>query len=127
MLPTLSTSYEKPFKTSGTFVMNEKFLYWSSVMLGLAALVFLVTDIALFSGNRSLQTKISDRQTEIGRGTGLSQVNQALVQLLADASVKNNDAEIRTLLADQGITVKPTAVAKAADDKDATLKDSKKK
>ena len=51
-------------------------------------------------------------KTIISSGANLSQLNQSLVQALADAAVRDNDADIRALLAAQGITVKENAAAK---------------
>jgi hypothetical protein len=107
--------------------MDEKLFYWVSVVVALASLVLLVADISLVNGNRSLQEKIAERQVTIQRGGTLAQINQALVQMLAEASVKNNDADIRNLLAEQGITVKPKTADKAADDTAAPTKETKKK
>ncbi len=91
--------------------MDDKVAYWASVALSALALLLLVMDIALVNGNRQLQTEVNQRQVTINNGVNLSQINQGLVQALADASVKDNDKDIRDLLAAQGITVKPKNTA----------------
>jgi hypothetical protein len=108
--------------------MDEKVFYWGSVVLSLTTLVLLVAEISLFGGNRALEAKINERQITINRGVNLGQINQTLVQMLADATVKNNDADIKNLLAAQGITIKPTAAsAKPGEDTIVPVKDGKKK
>jgi hypothetical protein len=100
--------------------MDEKITYWASVVFGALALVLLVLNISFVNSNRVLQDEVGQRQTNITKGNTLSQVNQGLVQALANAAVKDDDRDARDLLAAQGITLKPnaTATAKAADEKD---------
>jgi len=87
--------------------MDDKVAYLASVALSALALLLLVTDISLVNSNRQLQIEVNQRQAIINNGVNLSQINQGLVQALADFSIKDNDKEIRDLLAAQGITVKP--------------------
>src|ERR1700722_4887414 len=89
--------------------MDEKVAYWASVALGALALVLLVLNVSFINGNRALQDEVNQRQAAINRGGTLSQVNQGLVQALANSSVKDDDSQIRDLLAAQGITVKANA------------------
>ncbi len=85
--------------------MTDKILYWTSVVLSGLALLLFVMDIGLISGNRNLQTEIAQRQGVIENAARLTPLNQNLAQALAEASVKNNDTEIRDLLAAQGIKI----------------------
>ena len=87
--------------------MSDKVLYWVSVALGALALLLLVVNVCLINGNRNLQNELSQRQAIIGNSANLSQLNQALVQALAQAAVDDDDQDVRDLLAAQGITVKP--------------------
>jgi hypothetical protein len=101
--------------------MNEKVLYMASAGLTALALLFLVVNVLLIGSNRSMQQNVMARQATINNGTTLSQLNQNLVQALAQASVKNDDQEIRSLLKEQGITInanngKADDVAKSKDD-----------
>ncbi len=102
--------------------MDDKAAYWASIGLSALALLLLVTNIALVNSNGVLQGEINQRQTAINNAVNLSQLNNSLVQALADLSVKNDDKDIRDLLAAQGITIKPKSDAKT----DAT-KETKKK
>lgn len=87
--------------------MDDKAAYWASVGLSAVALLLLVANVALVNSNRNLQGEVNQRAGMINSGVNLSQLNQSLVQALADATVKNDDKEIRDLLASQGITIKP--------------------
>lgn len=89
--------------------MNEKTAYWASVVLSTLALVLMIASVFLINGNRDLQAEVAQRQAIINSGINLSQLNQSLVQALADASIKDDDKQIRDLLAAQGITIKPPA------------------
>jgi hypothetical protein len=106
--------------------MDDKVAYWASVILGALALLLLITNVALINSNRTIQMEISRRQNIISNGVSLSQLNQGLVQALADAAVKNDDKEIRDLLAGQGITIKPNASANSAADASAKSETKKK-
>ncbi|MFY9287684.1 MAG: hypothetical protein WAO98_04190 [Alphaproteobacteria bacterium] len=93
--------------------MDDKVAYWASVALSALALLLLVINVALVNGNGRLTAEVNQRQATINNAVGFSQINQALVQALADASVKENDKSIKDLLNSQGITVKPKADADA--------------
>ena len=99
--------------------MSAKKLYTASLFLGLLALILMLTNIALVRSNTRLQDQISQRQAEINKAGPAGQLNQGLVQALADAALNTNDAAIKDLLSSQGITLnkKPAAAATAADDK----------
>ena len=60
-------------------------------------------------GRRHLQDEVNQRQAAIQRGMTLSQVNQGLVQAMAEAVARDNDTGMRDLLASQGITIKSNA------------------
>jgi hypothetical protein len=92
-------------------IMNDKVLYWGAMVLSALALVLLVANVCVINGNRSLQVQISQNGAAINNSQNLSQLNQALVQALAQASVENDDSNIRDLLSSQGITIKPKAAA----------------
>jgi hypothetical protein len=94
--------------------MNDKVFYWGSVVLGSLAVLLLVANVCLIDGNRSLQAEIGRRQGLIGNSVNLSNLNQSLVQALAQIAVDDNDQDVRELLAGQGITIKKKADAPAA-------------
>jgi hypothetical protein len=108
--------------------MNDKALYWSSMILGGLALLLILSNVLLINGNRNLQMEIGRRQTVINNNGPMDQLNKALVQALAQASVDNEDKELRELLASQGFTVKKNEkVSAASDSGDKADKSEKKK
>jgi hypothetical protein len=98
-------------------VMSDKVWYWVSMVFGGLALLFLVANVCLINSNRNLQTDLAQRQNAINNAPNLNQLNQALVQALAQASVNNQDKEIGDLLNSQGITIKPKGATAADADK----------
>jgi hypothetical protein len=72
--------------------------------LGVAALVLAISNIVLFNGNRSAQNEFSLRAQTIQQSLQLEPVYQGLIRSLAELSAKHNDAQLRDLLASQGIT-----------------------
>jgi hypothetical protein len=86
--------------------MDEKLSYWASVIFSAIALVLVIVNISISNINRAAQTDVAQRQATISGGQTLSQLNQNLVQALAEAAFKNNNLQLRDLLATQGITVK---------------------
>jgi hypothetical protein len=94
--------------------MSEKIVYGIAILSGTLSLALLIADVALIEGNRQLQNDVTQRQSDIGKGASITQLNQNLIQALADAAVGSNDTAIKDLLAAQGITVKPKGAAGAA-------------
>ena len=78
------------------------------------AIALIVADLSLSTSNRALQADVSQRQATIAEGQSLSQLNQELVQTMAEAVVKNNNLELRDLLSAQGITLKSESAAAPA-------------
>ena len=110
--------------------MSEKIAYWASVTFGALALILLIVNISVANINRAQQNDVAARQNTISGGQALSQLNQGLVQALAETSVKNDDSQIRELLTSQGISVKNnngTPVAAAAKTAPAADKTKKEK
>jgi hypothetical protein len=87
--------------------MNAKLFCCSSVVIAALALVILITNLFMATSVRSLQSDVSQRQAVINNGVTLNQLNQGLIQALADAAVNNNDLAIRDLLVSQGISITP--------------------
>lgn len=95
--------------------MNEKLPYCGAVLFSSIALVLLVINVSLATVNRAAQMEINQRQATLAAGQQLSQLNQGLVQMMAEAAIKNNNTKLRDLLTAQGITLKsePASVAKS--------------
>jgi len=86
------------------------------VLMGLSALVctLVVANIVLFKGNRDAQNEFSTRTQYIQQTVQLEPIYQGVIRSLAELAAKHNDAQIRQLLASQGISfsVNPTQEAK---------------
>jgi hypothetical protein len=94
--------------------MSDKVLYNGCMIFSLLALLLLVTNVCLVNSNRGLETQLSQRQNAINGSGPQSQLNTALVQALAQASVNDDDKDARDLLAAQGITIKAKGATGAA-------------
>ncbi len=79
------------------------------VLTGIAglSLVLVVVNGALFLTNRTIQNEINTRQQLINQAMQIERLGQELVNALAGLAVRNNDEQLRQLLADQGITLTP--------------------
>lgn len=97
--------------------MNVKLSYWAAVIFSALSLILLVVDISLASANRARQAEVAARQGAIMEGQALGQVNQGVVQALAEATIKSNDLALRDLLVSQGITLKTDAKSDEKADK----------
>ena len=107
--------------------MSDKFLYNSSMVFGTLALLLLLVNICLVNSNRNFQMELVQRQNAITNSGPQSQLNNALVQALAQASVNDDNKDIRDLLSAQGITAKAKpAAASAASAPAAPAADKKK-
>ena len=97
--------------------MQEKIPYWASVFFSVAALVLLIVNISFANANRAMQLDVAKRQNTIAGGQALGQLNQGLIQAMAQAALKNGNLPLRDLLSAQGITLKSEPVAAATTDK----------
>lgn len=92
--------------------------------LAVLSLCLMLANMILYGGNRTVQTEVRARAQYIQQSLQLQTVYNALLRNLAQLSIKNNDTEIRDLLASHGITFntkdKPgQAPAKQSDQKGA--------
>jgi len=80
------------------------------VAIGAAlALIVNVAAITVLLSNQSLRQEVAERQQAINQGLALSQLNMRLVNTLSAIAARDNDDQIRSLLANQGITLKANA------------------
>jgi hypothetical protein len=77
----------------------QKMLTAGSVIFLLLVLV----NIGLFTSNRTQQNEVNLRAQYIQESLTLEKVYQPLVQALAELAASRNDAQIKTLLNEQGI------------------------
>jgi len=68
------------------------------------SLVVAVPAISLVVSNQYLRQQVAERQQVINQGLALSQVNARLINSLAALAARDNDDQIRAVLAQQGIT-----------------------
>jgi hypothetical protein len=76
--------------------------------LAVIALVLVIVNGVLFSSNQSTQAKLAGRQQFIQQSAQLETLYQQMVRSLAELSAKNNDAQLKSVLAAQGITFSVT-------------------
>ena len=97
--------------------MLKKWEFWFLTAMGVVTLILVVINCALFLANRSSQIDINNRQQFIQQSIQLEGLYRETVKALADLSIKNNDKQIRDMLASQGITVtaNPQGVAGGGD------------
>jgi hypothetical protein len=79
-----------------------------------ATLVLAVANIVLFATNRTVQANVQARQQFIQEGVQVEPLYQQLVRSLAELSARNNDAQLKAMLAGQGITFEVAAPDAAA-------------
>ena len=89
--------------------MDEKLAYWGSVTFGALALVMIIVNIPLSSSNRTMQIDVSQRQQQIAGGQQLNQINQGMIQAMAQSAIKNGNTGMRDLLEAQGFRLKTDA------------------
>jgi hypothetical protein len=86
--------------------------WWVLTVCGIIVLVLIVTNMALFLGNRDKQININSRQQYIQQSLVLEGLNRDIINALANLAVRNKDGQIADLLTAHGITVtvsQPTA------------------
>jgi ferritin len=72
--------------------------------LGALALILAIANAMLFSSNRQTQNEVNTRGQYIQQTLQVEPLYQSLIKSLAELAAKNNDAQLRDLLATQGIT-----------------------
>jgi len=94
--------------------MLTKGAFWTLVVLGLASLVLAGLNMTLFSQNRLAQADMQARAQYIQQSIQLEPLYREMVKALAEMSMRNNDAQLRDLLAKRGITLSAPPGAPAA-------------
>ncbi|MFK8049822.1 MAG: hypothetical protein AB8B81_15455 [Halioglobus sp.] len=84
----------------------NKSLYWSLTLLSVCALALVLANIVLFGGNRELQQEATERQQKINAGVQINQLNNQMIQLIAQTAVNQQDEDLRSLLLGNGVTIK---------------------
>jgi hypothetical protein len=98
-------------------LLQKSWFRWVLSGIAVLGLIFVVVNIFLFLGNRSIQGEVNDRQQFINQSIQLDRLNRELIAALANLAARNNDDQIRNLLASHGITFTvnpPTGAGPAA-------------
>lgn len=78
----------------------QKLLLGGSVIF----LVLVLVNIGLYSSNRSMQVQAGERAQYLQESLTLEKVYQPLVRALAELAATRDDAQIKALLNEQGIS-----------------------
>lgn len=91
--------------------MLNKMQYRLLLLLALVLLALVLANIGLFYNNQVLSETTNGRQQYLQQSDQLQGIYNPMINSLADLSIKNNDFQIRELLASQGFTfnVNPAA------------------
>jgi hypothetical protein len=73
--------------------------------LAAIALLLAIANMILFSQNRIAQAEVTQRAQFIQQAAQLEPLYREMVKALGELTVRNNDAQLRDMLAKQGITV----------------------
>jgi hypothetical protein len=85
--------------------MLKQWEFWTVTSLAALAAILVVANMVMFSQNRQLQADVNQRAQYIQQSAQLESLYREIVKALADLSVRNDDSQLRELLAQQGITV----------------------
>ena len=88
--------------------MLKKWEYWLLTLPALAVVVLVGVNIALVNANRAAQAEVAARAQYIQQAAKLEPLFREMVKALADLSGRNNDWELRDMLAKQGVKVSAT-------------------
>ena len=78
--------------------------FWIASGLGFLCLLLVAVNASLVVGNRSLQRDVATRQQFVQQSVQLEGLYREIVRALAELAARNNDADVRTMLAKHGIT-----------------------
>ena len=81
-------------------------ILWSRLLavLALVATVLVVVNMFLYVANQKLNREVAERQQFIVQTAQVQGVAKDIVTALANLAIKNNDEQIKQLLASHGIT-----------------------
>jgi len=94
--------------------MLKKNEFWILTALAVIGVLLAIANMILFSQNRTAQAEVTGRAQYIQQAGQLEPLYRELVKALSELSVRNNDAELREMLAKQGITLTPAPAAPAS-------------
>jgi hypothetical protein len=75
------------------------------IALASTSLALVLANMILFSQNRTAQAEVTQRAQYIQQAAQLEPLYREMVKALGELTVRNNDTQLRDMLAKQGITV----------------------
>jgi len=82
--------------------------FWFLTALAAIGVLLAIANMILFSQNRAAQAEVTGRAQFIQQAAQLEPLYREMVKALSELSVRNNDAQLRDMLAKQGIMVSTT-------------------
>jgi hypothetical protein len=85
--------------------MLKKTEFWILTTLAAVALLLAIANMVLFGQNRAAQAEVTARAQFIQQAAQVEPLYREMVKALGELTVRNNDTQLRDMLAKQGITV----------------------
>jgi type VI protein secretion system component VasK len=85
----------------------QRWQTWLTIASVLAA-ALMVTNIAIFEGNRTVQAEVSRRAQYLQQTVQVENVGREIVRAAVDAALHNGDEALKSLLTQNGVTFPPS-------------------
>ena len=92
----------------------SKWQFWLLTTLGSVALLLVIANIVMANGNLLRQSEINQRQQFVQQSLQLETLYKEIVRALGELATKNNDEQVKALLASQGLAIAPASTPTAA-------------
>ena len=79
--------------------------FWIVTVLAAIGLLLAIANMIMFSQNRMAQAEVTGRAQYVQQAAQLEPLYRELVKALADLAMRNNDTDIRDMLAKLGINI----------------------
>ena len=94
--------------------MISKWQFWLLTTMGSVSLLLVIANIVLANGNAFRQSEINQRQQFVQQSLQLETLYKEIVRALGELAAKNNDEQVKALLASQGLTIAPASTPAAS-------------
>ena len=94
--------------------LRRHWQFWALTGLSGLTVILVLVNIALFLSNRTIQNEVNARQQFVNQSLQFDRLNREMVTALANLAVRNNDEQLRNLLAEHGITFTVNSQGRAA-------------
>jgi hypothetical protein len=85
--------------------MLKKTEFWILTALAAISLLLVAANMILFGQNRTAQAEVSGRAQYIQQTAQLEPLYREMVKALGELAVRNNDSQLRDMLAKHGVVV----------------------